>query len=76
MSKKSVLYLIGAVFLGFVLVDSLGAFDNKDYYEVPHGDHTHYVAKDKDPEVSVGQFPTRAPKDNERITPQGQIVPK
>ncbi len=76
MRKKTIFYLIGVVFLIFVLVDSLGAFDDKEYYEVPHGSHTHYVAKDKDPNVSVGQFPTRPPRDNERITREGQIVPR
>ncbi|MCB0717332.1 MAG: hypothetical protein KDD65_02730 [Bacteroidetes bacterium] len=76
MRKKPILYAIALLFVGFVLLDSLGVFDDKDYYEVPHGSHTHYVAKDKDPDVSVGQFPTRPPRENERITPQGQIVPK
>lgn len=76
MKKKTVVFVIGAAFIGFVLLDSLGTFDNKHYYEVPHGSHTHYVAKDKDPELSVGQFPTRPPRENERINAQGQFVPK
>lgn len=68
--------LLAAAFFVFVLADTLGFFDHRPYYEVPHGNHTHYVAKDKDPSVSVGDFPTRPPGENERITPTGQIVPK
>lgn len=65
-----------ALFFAFVLADSMGTFNDKPYIEVTHGNHIHYVAKDRDPDVSVGQFPTRPPGPNERITPQGQIVPK
>ena len=77
MKRKIRLTLI-VLFVGFlimVLVDSLGAFDDRHYYEVPHGNHTHYVAKDKDPNISIGQFPQRPPGPGERITPQGNIVP-
>jgi hypothetical protein len=62
--------------LAVLVMDSLGVFDSRPYFEVPHGSHTHYVAKDRDPNVSVSQFPTRPPGPNERITPQGQVVPK
>ncbi len=65
--------LIG--FLGLAFAASLGAFDNKHYYEVPHGSHTHYVAKDKDPELSISNFPTRPPRAGERISPTGQFIP-
>ena len=73
--KKGVYLFLGAVIL-IALLESVGTFDTKDYYEVPHGSHTHYVSKDKDPNVSVSQFPTRPPGPDERITPQGQIVKK
>jgi hypothetical protein len=71
---RLVVFLILALVVGVALVDSLGAFDDKPYFEVPHGSHTHYVAKDRDPNVSVSQFPTRPPGPGERITPTGQIV--
>jgi len=78
MSKrtKRIVLVLTVAFFGFVIADTLGVFDRRPYFEVPHGNHTHYVAKDKDPSVSVGDFPTRPPNENERITPMGQIVPK
>ncbi len=63
------------LFFGFAIADSMGVFNTLPYTEIPHGNHVHYVPKDRDPNVSVGQFPTRAPGPGERITPQGQIVP-
>ncbi len=74
MRIRVVLFLILGVVLAFALLDSLGLFDRRHYFEVPHGSHTHYVAKDRDPNVPIGQFPTRPPGPGERITPQGTIV--
>lgn len=71
---KGVVLFLAVAFFGFVLADTMGAFDQRHYFEVPHGNHTHYVAKDRDPSVSIGEFPTRPPRDNERITATGQIV--
>lgn len=64
------------LFIGFVLLDALGVFDDRPYYEVPHGNHTHYVPKDRNPDVALDRFPTRPPGADERITPEGRIVPK
>ncbi len=71
---RLVLFIGVGLILLVALLDSLGTFDKKHYFEVPHGSHTHYVAKDRDPNVPIGQFPTRPPGPDERITPQGQIV--
>lgn len=78
MSKRArgAVLLIVAAFFGIVIADTLGVFDQRHYFEVPHGNHTHYVAKDRDPSVPVGSFPTRPPAADERITPTGQIVPR
>ena len=64
----------GLVFFGIVFADALGVFNTKPYTEVPHGDHVHYVPKDRDPDVPAGEFPTSPPGPGQRITPQGQIV--
>ncbi|NND73021.1 MAG: hypothetical protein HKN43_15715 [Rhodothermales bacterium] len=64
-----------AVFIGLAIASSLGVFDDRHYYEVPHGSHTHYVAKDRDPNADISSFPTRPPRPGERISPQGQFVP-
>jgi hypothetical protein len=78
MPKKFRWFLIVAlvIFFGFALADSQGVFDKRPYYEVPHGDHTHYVPKDCDPPLPVSNAPQRPPGPNERIDCTGQIVPQ
>lgn len=74
--KIRILFVSFMVLLaGFVIADSLGVFDTKPYREVPHGNHSHFVPHDRDPNVSISDFPTRPPRKGERITPTGQIVP-
>lgn len=73
---RLVIFTILALFFALVMADAVGVFNTKPYDEIPHGNHTHYMPKDRDPNVPVGQFPTRPPGPDERITPQGQIVSK
>jgi len=73
-SIRLMLLLVVGLFLAVALASSLGVFDSKSYYEIPHGNHTHYMPKDCDPPLSVDQAPTRPPGPNEHITCQGQIV--
>jgi hypothetical protein len=42
--------------------------------EISHGNHTHYVPKDRNEAVPVSNFPTRELASSERITPDGNIV--
>lgn len=76
MRKKIKWIVIGAaaIYFLFVIVNAAGIFHSEPYYEVPHGNHSHYVPIDRDKRVSVGSFPTRPPGPNERITPTGEIV--
>ncbi|MDA0684101.1 MAG: hypothetical protein O2797_01045 [Bacteroidetes bacterium] len=78
MKKRARFYLLLFIglFLVFVFVDSLGVFDSRPYFEVPHGSHTHYVPKDCDTPLGVSDSPTREPGPNEMISCQGQIVPR
>ncbi len=70
------------VILGFgILVllmmgEVLDPYGEKGYMEINHGDHKHYVPEDRDPNVSISAFPTSPPGPNEKILPNGQIVPK
>jgi hypothetical protein len=50
-------------------------YRNQRFEKIPHGDHVHYVPKDRNPNVSVSRFPTRKPAEDERITPEGEVVP-
>lgn len=75
-TAKRIVVVVSIAFFGLVLADTLGAFDQRDYFEVPHGNHSHFVPKDRDTSIPISQFPTRPPNDNERILPDGQIVPR
>ncbi len=70
------LLIAGTVLLFFVMQSVLNPFGNNEYAEIPHGNHSHYVPRDRDLDVPISNFPTRPPADNERITPDGRIVPK
>lgn len=64
-----------AVFLfGLLMREVLYPFRGRPYMEISHGDHTHYVPKDRNETVPVSAFPTRRPGADERITPDGDIV--
>lgn len=70
------LMIMGAILLFLVMKQVLNPFGNNEYAEIPHGDHSHYVPKDRDPNVPISNFPRRPPAENERIMPDGRIVPK
>lgn len=61
-------------FFAAILWTVINPYRGQDYEEIPHGDHSHYVPKDRNPEVPVSRFPTRPPEEGERITPDGRIV--
>lgn len=71
------LMLIMAAFILFIVMRQvMNPFGDKDYAEIPHGNHTHYVPKDRDHDVPLSRFPTEPPAENERILPDGRVVPK
>ncbi|MCY4171343.1 MAG: hypothetical protein OXF08_07045 [Bacteroidetes bacterium] len=67
---------LAAILLFFVMRWVLNPFGDKDYAEIPHGDHSHFVPKDRDPNIPISNFPRTPPAPNEKITPDGRIVPK
>ena len=75
-SRRWIVLAVVAVFLAFIMVQVLNPYGDADYTEVPHGNHSHFVPRDRDPDVEIGQFPSTRPGPDQRITPQGQIVPK
>jgi len=66
--------VFGALFV-VIMWTVINPYRGQDYGEIPHGDHIHYVPKDRNLEVPVSRFPTRPPGPGERITPEGQVVP-
>ncbi len=73
--RKWVLGTVLTVFFAYLFWEVVNPYRNQSYEQVPHGDHVHYVPKDRDEDVPMSRFPTQAPKEGERITPDGQIVP-
>lgn len=74
--RKWILLAVGLVFLAVILYEVVNPYRDQPYEEIPHGDHVHYVPKDRNPDIPVSQFPTSPPGPNERLTPDGQIVPQ
>ncbi|MDZ4698061.1 MAG: hypothetical protein SH809_00005 [Rhodothermales bacterium] len=52
----------------------LDPYGDKGYVEISHGNHVHYVPADRNPNVSISNFPTAPPGPDERILPNGQVV--
>lgn len=73
---RSILLVVALVFFALVMRRVLNPFGSNEFAEIPHGDHVHYVPKDRDPSVPISNFPTRLPAENERILPDGRIVPR
>jgi hypothetical protein len=74
--RKWILGAVLLVFFSYLLWFVVNPYRDQPYAEVPHGDHVHYVPKERDEEVPISRFPTRPPEADERITPDGEIVPK
>ena len=64
------------VFFGAVMWKVINPYRGQRFEKIPHGDHVHYVPKDRNPDVPVSRFPTQKPGSNERITPDGEVVPR
>lgn len=73
---KWIVFIAALLFFFAVLREAVDPFGDQPYVEITHGDHVHYVPRDRDPDVAVGNFPTRRPGPDEIITPEGRIVPK
>ena len=76
MRARTIIYFVIAAFLAIVLLDSIGIFDYRSYYEVPHGSHTHYLPKGCDPPLPVSNSPTQRPPVGQKIDCNGQLVPE
>ena len=73
---RRILLVVGLIFFAVVMRQVLDPFGDKDYVEISHGNHVHYVPKDRDLSVPIDRFPNRPPGPNERLLPDGRIVPK
>lgn len=71
--RRWLLLAAGLALLLAVMREVLFPFRGQDYLEISHGDHSHYVPKDRDPDVSISNFPTSPPGPGERILPDGRV---
>jgi hypothetical protein len=74
--RRWVLLGIAGFFFLLAFFSALDPFGDKGYVGISHGDHTHYVPEDRDPDVSISNFPGTPPGPNERILPDGRVVPR
>lgn len=74
--RKWVAGVVLLVFFAALLREVINPYRNQRFGKVPHGDHVHYVPKDRNPDVPISRFPTQKPNPDERITPEGDVVPR
>jgi hypothetical protein len=67
---------LALLFFAFIMWEVVNPYRNQRFEEVPHGDHVHYVPKDRNPDVPLNRFPTQKPGPDERILPDGEVVPR
>jgi hypothetical protein len=75
-ARKWGLAVVLLALFSYLLWFVINPYRDQPYEEVPHGDHVHYVPKERNENVSISRFPTRPPEAGERITPDGEIVPE
>lgn len=72
--RRILVTLFFVVLVAVVTYSAITQFADQPYMEIPHGDHVHYVPKDRDEDVPMSDFPTQKPAPNERILPDGRVV--
>ncbi len=77
-SRRALLFWIAALVLLAVLVlpDVLDPCRGREYVPISHGNHVHYKSCDADPDADINQFPTTPPRPDEKMLPNGQVVPR
>ena len=73
--RKWVAAVVLLVFFGAVMWNVINPYRGQRFEEIPHGDHVHYLPKDRNLDVPVSEFPMQKPAKDERITPDGEVVP-
>ncbi|MFO8099912.1 MAG: hypothetical protein R6T83_09880 [Salinibacter sp.] len=73
--RRWVAGLFFSLFFVAILWVVINPYRGQDYGEIPHGDHVHYVPKERNSDVPINRFPTEPPEPGERITPDGEVIP-
>jgi hypothetical protein len=72
--RKWIVIGVALVFFGYLMTIVVNPYEGERFEKVPHGDHVHYVPKDRNEDVPIGEFPTEKPGPDEDILPDGQVV--
>lgn len=73
--RRWIAAIVLLVFFGALMWTVINPYRGQRFEKVPHGDHVHFVPKDRNEEVPMSRFPTQRPESDERITPEGEVVP-
>lgn len=77
MSFKRTLPILLILFVSIALLRAVGFWDDGlPYNAINHGDHKHYMPKDKDENIGLDDCPTHPPDAESILTSQCQIVRK
>jgi hypothetical protein len=71
---KLILAVFAIVIVSIALIDALDLFSNKNWSEIPHGNHSHFVPNHRDEGVSASDCPQRPPAENEMLSGQCQLI--
>jgi hypothetical protein len=73
--RRLLFWILALVLIGvLVLPEVLDPYGGKSYTEINHGNHTHFVPRDRDMDVPLDRFPTSPPGPGQRILPDGRVV--
>ncbi len=71
--RRLAVVAFAVVVLFFVMRRVLNPFGAGEYLAVSHGNHSHYVPHNRDPEASISNFPTSLPGPGQCITRTGPL---
>lgn len=71
---RLILSALAIVFVAVVLIDALDLFSNKNWSEIPHGNHSHFVPNHRDEGVTASDCPQRPPAKDEMLSSQCQLI--
>lgn len=75
--RKLVAWIIGLAFVGWAFSHALDpCAGGKEYLAIGHGSHSHYVPCPTPEEFDINRYPTSPPGPNERLLPDGTVVPR
>ncbi len=74
-SRRLVFWLVAIVLIAtFVLPEVLDPYGDKEWTEINHGNHVHFVPEGRDMDVPLDRFPTTEPMANQQILLDGSVV--